>query len=51
MSYNDIAKRVSERTGKKYTAKAVDNALNRIKKKAQELKKKGKFEDIPLILK
>ena len=47
-SYKDISRNVSQRLSKGYTAKSVDNALLRIRKKAQELKRKTKVEKIPL---
>ena len=47
-SYKDISRNVSQRLNKGYTAKSVDNALLRIRKKAQELKRKTKVEKIPL---
>ena len=57
-SYTEIADDISDKTKKypvkitKYTkaTKAVDNALVRIRKKAQKLREGGKLEDIPLFI-
>lgn len=50
-SYKIIAKNVSIRTASRYDAKSIDNALLRIRKKALELRKRGRGEDIPLFVK
>ena len=48
--YKEIAKRVSKRMNKRYNTKSIDNALLRIRKKAERLLKIGKLEDIPLFI-
>lgn len=53
-SYKEIAKNITKAQRKKFTykeAKAVDNALLRIRKKAIVLKKKSKDDDLPLFIK
>jgi len=49
--YREIAKNVSKKMGKRYNAKSIDNALLRIRKKAERLLKMGRMEDIPLFMK
>lgn len=53
-SYKEIAKNITKAMRKKLTykeAKAVDNALLRIRKKAVILKKRSKDDDLPLFIK
>lgn len=53
-SYKEIAKNITKAQRKKFTykeAKAVDNALLRIRKKAIHLKKHSKDDDLPLFIK
>lgn len=49
-SYTEIAEDLSDKTRKKHMTKSVDNALVRIRNKAQKLKESGKIEDIPLFI-
>ena len=49
-SYADIANDLSKKNKKKNPKKLVDNALVRIRSKAQKLRGNGKLEDIPLFI-
>lgn len=49
-SYSEIAKDLSKRLKKRHPTKSIDNALVRIRHKAQKLKENSKTEDIPLFL-
>jgi RNA polymerase sporulation-specific sigma factor len=49
-SYSEIAEDLSSKTKKRHPTKSVDNALVRIRNKAQKLKEGGKMEDIPLFI-
>jgi len=49
-SYEEIAKNVSKKVRKRCKTKSVDNALLRIRKKATQLMKHGKLDDIPLFI-
>jgi len=49
--YKEIAKNVSKILNKRYNTKSIDNALLRIRKKAERLMKIGRLEDIPLFMK
>lgn len=49
-SYNEIAKDLTKRSRTQHRTKSVDNALVRIRHKAQRLKDGGKVEDIPLFI-
>lgn len=49
-SYNEIADDLSSKTRQKRPTKSIDNALVRIRTKAQKLKESGKVEDIPLFI-
>ena len=49
-SYTEIANDISKKSKKKHPTKSVDNALVRIRSKAQKLKENGKLEDIPLFI-
>lgn len=53
-SYKEIAKNITKAQNKKFNskeAKAVDNALLRIRKKAIQLKKRSRNDDLPLFIK
>ena len=49
-SYNEIAGNLSRKNKQRFPPKSVDNALVRIRKKAKQLKKCGKIEEIPLFI-
>ena len=49
-SYREISKNLTKRTNKRHNTKSIDNALLRIRKKAIQLKKYSKFEDLPIFL-
>jgi len=49
-TYKEIAKNISKRTNKRCVTKSVDNALLRIRKKAFQLKRYAKGDDMPLFL-
>jgi len=49
-SYREVAKNISRRVSKRYNTKSIDNALLRIRKKAVQLKRYSKFEDLPIFL-
>lgn len=49
-SYTEIAKDLSGKSKKRHPTKSVDNALVRIRNKAQKLRDVGKVEDIPLFI-
>jgi len=49
--YREIAKNVSKTLSKRYNTKSIDNALLRIRKKAERLMGIGKLENIPLFMK
>lgn len=47
-SYKEVARSVSKKLSEKFNAKSVDNALLRIRKKAEELLLDGGEKDLPL---
>jgi hypothetical protein len=49
-SYREISKNISGEVKKKHNTKSIDNALLRIRKKATQLKRYSKFEDLPIFL-
>jgi len=49
-TYREIAKNISKRTNKRCATKSVDNALWRIRKKAIQLKRFAKDDDMPLFI-
>ena len=49
-SYTEIANDLSTKAEKSHPTKSVDNALVRIRNKAQKLMDSGKIEDIPLFM-
>jgi len=49
-SYREVAKNISKRVKRRYNTKSIDNALLRIRKKAIQLKKYSKLEDLPIFL-
>ena len=49
-SYREISKNLSKKTGKRHNIKSIDNALLRIRKKAMQLKKYSKFDELPIFL-
>ena len=49
-SYTEIAEDISTHERKKNPTKSVDNALVRIRSKAQKLKESGKLDEIPLFI-
>jgi DNA-directed RNA polymerase specialized sigma24 family protein len=49
-SYREISTNLSDKTSKRHNTKSIDNALLRIRKKAMQLKKYGKFEDLPIFM-
>jgi len=49
-SYNEIAGNLSKKYRHRYPTKAVDNALVRIRRKAKQLKRIGKVEEIPIFI-
>jgi len=48
-SYKEVAKSVSKRLEIRYNAKSIDNALLRIRKKAQELIREDNKDIIPIL--
>jgi hypothetical protein len=49
-SYNEIANDISGKSRKKFPTKSIDNALVRIRNKAQKLREISKLEDIPMFM-
>jgi RNA polymerase sporulation-specific sigma factor len=49
-TYKEIAKNISKRINKRCATKSVDNALWRIRKKAMQLKRYSKDDDMPLFI-
>jgi len=49
-TYREIAKNISKRINKRCITKSVDNALLRIRKKAIQLKRYAKDDDMPLFI-
>ena len=49
-SYKEISKNITKRTSKRHNTKSIDNALLRIRKKAMQLKKYSKNDDLPIFL-
>lgn len=49
--YKEIAKNLAKKTRTRYSTKSVDNALLRIRKKAFQLMKHAKVEDLPMFMK
>jgi hypothetical protein len=49
-SYAEIAQDLSKRYRKRHQTKSIDNALVRIRNKAQKLRDEGKIEDLPLFI-
>jgi hypothetical protein len=49
-SYKEISRNITKRTHKRHNTKSIDNALLRIRKKAMQLRKYCKFEDLPIFL-
>jgi len=49
-SYREISKNISVKADKRHNTKSIDNALLRIRKKAMQLKKYSRFEDLPIFL-
>lgn len=49
-TYKEIAKNIAKKTKKRCITKSVDNALLRIRKKAMQLRKHAKGDDMPLFI-
>jgi len=49
-SYKDMSKNISKKTKKRYNTKSIDNALLRIRKKATQLRRYSKFDELPIFL-
>jgi DNA-directed RNA polymerase specialized sigma24 family protein len=49
-SYREISKNLTKATKKRHNTKSIDNALLRIRKKAMQLLKYSKKEDLPIFL-